>query len=349
MVKKTVQAGQILGLFVLLVWGSFINGYLSTHAVCRDCIPPVAVLNHFAHWVTLAALAVFVFIVPVLVRVKRSRRLRLLMAGWLLPGVIAFGWWYGPAFLPKPAPDVEGVEFTVATYNVEALASDPNQTYTIIQDLDADIIAIQELSGVLGQKLRDGLMDEYPYQISQALPSLENDGYGLLSRYPIIDYQIELSFDDEGFYELDVPRYLRAVIELEGQPIAVYVFHPPTPQLPPHLYLPTTYNEDWLNQQTQLVANLIASEENPVIVLCDCNATPRSRQYALLHQYLNEAYGERGWGFGLTFPADRPMIRIDYVWYSDAFEALEAKVWSEGGTSDHRPLWTRLILKKDYS
>lgn len=333
----------------MTLWGSFINGYLAGHAACRDCLPPIAMLNHFAHWVTLAALAVFVFIVPVLLLVKKSWRVRLFLAGWLLPGVIAFGWWYGPAFLPRPAPDVEGLEFTVATYNVEALASDPNQTYAIIQDLDADIIAIQELPEVLNQKLRNELRDEYPYQISQALPSLENDGYGLLSRYPIIDYQIELPFDNEGFYELDLPRYLRAIIDLKGRQIAVYVFHPPTPQLPPRHYFPTTYNEDWLDQQTRLVADVIASEKIPVLVLCDCNATPRSRQYALLHQYLNEAYGERGWGFGLTFPADRPMIRIDYVWYSDAFEALEAKVWSTGGTSDHRPLCTRLILKKDHS
>ncbi|MCQ3932609.1 MAG: hypothetical protein DPW16_19340 [Chloroflexi bacterium] len=341
MVKKGIRAGQIVGFIGLLVWGSFINGYLSGHAVCRDCIAPIAVLNHFAHWVTLAALAVFVFIVPVLVWVKKSRRLRLLMAGWLLPGVIAFGWWYGPAFLPRPAPDVEGLEFTAATYNVMGFGADPAETFAVIQDMNADLVALQELRPTLEHKLQTELVNEYPYRISQVVQGL--DGYALLSRYPILDYQIELDEDSE--YRNGNPRYVRALIDFSGQTIVVYVFHPTIPDLPPRLYFPTTYNDEILWQQVKGLVNLIRTEDAPVLVLCDCNSTPRSRQYALLHQHLNEAYGERGWGFGLTFPADRPMIRIDYVWYSDAFEALEAKVWSTGGTSDHRPLWTRLILK----
>ncbi len=345
MVKKTIQAGQIVGVLGLLVWGSFINGYLGTHAVCRDCIPPVAVLNHFAHWVTLAALAVFVFIVPVLVRIKKSRRLRLLMAGWLLPGVIAFGWWYGPAFLPKPDLDVNGVEFTAATYNVMGFEADPTKTFAVIRDMNADLVAIQELRPTLEHKLQTELVNEYPYQVSHVVQGL--DGYTLLSRYPILDYRIEL--DENSEYRNGDPRYVRALIDFDEQAVIVYVFHPTIPELPPRLYFPMTYNDEVLWQQVNGLARLIKAEKSPVLVLCDCNATPRSRQYALLHQYLNEAYGERGWGFGLTFPADRPMIRIDYVWYSDAFEALEAKVWSEGGTSDHRPLWTRLILKKDHS
>ncbi|MBI5930491.1 MAG: endonuclease/exonuclease/phosphatase family protein [Chloroflexi bacterium] len=327
------------------VWGGLINGYLGIHAACGDCVPPVAVLNHFAHWVTLAATAVFVFIVPVLVFMKRSRRLKWLMAVWLLPGVIAFGLWYGPAFLPRPAPDVVGVEFTAATYNVMGFGADAAKTFAVIQDMKADLVALEELRPVLNDRLQTELADEYPYQISRVVQGL--DGYALLSRYPILDYHIGL--DENSDYRGDTPRYVRALIDFDGQVVVVYVFHPTIPDLPPRLYFPTAYNDEILWRQVKGLVNLIRAEDAPVLVLCDCNSTPRSRQYALLNRYLDEVYGERGWGFGLTFPADRPMIRIDYIWHSNDFETLEAKVWLEGGTSDHRPLWASLILKKDDS
>lgn len=302
-------------------------------------------LNHFAHWVTLATLAVFVFIVPVLLLVKKSWRVRLFLAGWLLPGVIAFGWWYGPAFLPRPAPDVEGLEFTAANFNVMGFGSDPQKTFEVVKAIHADLIAFEEFRPALDSKLRLALAEEYPYQASWVNPDI--DGLGLFSRYPIEEYFVEL--DPKFPHREDRPRYLRAAVNFQGQLVVVYVFHPTIPDLPPKLYLPFSYNDSISWAQFSQFVPLIAAEKDPVLVLCDCNATPHSRQYALLHRYLNEAYGERGWGFGLTFPADHPMIRIDYVWYSDAFEALEAKVWSTGGTSDHRPLWTRLILKKDHS
>jgi endonuclease/exonuclease/phosphatase (EEP) superfamily protein YafD len=83
-----------------------------------------------------------------------------------------------------------------------------------------------------------------------------------------------------------------------------------------------------------------------VLLLCDCNATPRSRQYTLLDGVLDEAFGAQGWGLGLTHPADPfPVFRIDYVWYTHDFAALDAKVWPDSGTSDHYPVWGRLVLR----
>lgn len=325
----------------MVIWGSFINGYLGTYAVCGDCIPPVALLNHFAHWVTLAALTIFVFILPLLLFIKKSKRLRVLLGGWLLPGALAFGWWYGSAFLPKPTPDVEGIEFTAVTFNVFGFIADSDETFRVIRDMDADLVALQELRPTLERRLNRELADTYPYQVSRVVQGL--DGYALLSRYPILEHQIEL--DRRFDYRDGNPRYIRAVIDIEGQQVVVYVFHTTTPDLPPNFYIPTTYDDSIQHEQVRRFVALVAAESDPLVMLCDCNATPRSRQYALLNRYLDEAHGAQGWGFGLTFPADRPMIRIDYVWYSDDFAALKAKVWPDSGTSDHRPMWARLVLR----
>jgi endonuclease/exonuclease/phosphatase family metal-dependent hydrolase len=61
---------------------------------------------------------------------------------------------------------------------------------------------------------------------------------------------------------------------------------------------------------------------------------------------LNEAFGARGWGYGFTHPVDPfPLVRIDYIWYSRDFAALDAEVWPDAGTSDHHPVWARLALR----
>jgi endonuclease/exonuclease/phosphatase family metal-dependent hydrolase len=70
---------------------------------------------------------------------------------------------------------------------------------------------------------------------------------------------------------------------------------------------------------------------------------------------------EAGWGVGHTFPGvlsskskrlniagvDVPtwLIRIDYVFHSSHFHAVEAHIGPWDGYSDHRPVIAKLVLK----
>lgn len=336
--SKHIRRGQtILG----VIWGGIINLYLVLHLISPYEMAPVIVLTHLAHWVLLFSVVVFL-----LAMVLRARPLFLL---WLLPGVIGFLWWYSAAWLPKPDPHVAGAEFTAATYNVLGFMADPDQTFAVIETMDADIVGLQELRPTLEARLKTDLSDKYPYQITKVVQGF--DGYGLLSRYPILDYEIELTVDLDNV-DFDNARYLRAILDIEGQPIVVYVFHPPipmpSPQAAPLKYL-FQYDDTNLHTATRILAEKIADESLPVLLICDCNTTPRSRQYELLDKVLyKEAFGAQGRGLGLTLPADSlsPLVRIDYLWYTDEFAALDAKVWSESGTSDHYPVWGNLVLKK---
>ena len=240
-----------------------------------------------------------------------------------------FGVWYGSNFLPRPEPDVEGVEISVATYNVLGGLTDANETFAVADALDADVIAFQEAGPTLVNKLDADLRDEYPYQASLDMR------LALISRYPILESELP-----------PAQRYMRVVLDVQGQRVVVYVFHASIPAFE----VRRNYNDDAVSADVWNFVALLRGEVEPMIVFCDCNSTPRSRQYAWIDALLDEAFGARGRGFGLTFPANKelasmPLIRIDYVWYSHHFEPIAAQVWEDSGGSDHYPLVARLDLR----
>lgn len=328
----TLWRGQTWVLRMLaLLWGAGINLFLIGNLFCPACVPPMAVLNQIAPWFILASVLVFALAFTL----RGSPRLLL----WLAPGLAAFAWWYAPAWLPKPSPDAQGIEFTAVTYNTLGFRVDPGYTVSLLRDMDADLVALQEVRSGLPARLETELSSQYPYQVSNVT---SHDGIALLSRFPIL----ETRFDDIG---LEEGRYLRAVVDIQGQVVAVYVLHPLSP-LAGRFHIPlqkviTTYTDSPVHPYIERTLKHIRGETLPVLLLCDCNATPRSRQYALLDGILDEAFGARGWGLGLTHPVTPfPVFRIDYLWYSEDFAALDAKVWPDSGTSDHFPVWGRLVL-----
>ncbi|MDX2139325.1 MAG: hypothetical protein SF123_14665 [Chloroflexota bacterium] len=55
-------------------------------------------------------------------------------------------------------------------------------------------------------------------------------------------------------------------------------------------------------------------------------------------------------GFGFTFPHITrrplpPVLRLDYVFYDSHFRGIDARVWSDSGSSDHLPVLVRLALR----
>jgi vancomycin resistance protein VanJ len=328
----------VLGSLAVL-WGGIVNLFLMGNSLGASR-PAFVLLNQIAPWIALFSLLAFS-----LAFTLRARRWLVL---WLAPGMIAFVWWYAPAWLPKAPPHAEGVEFTAITCNVLGHLADPERTFAVIRDTDADLVALEELRPTLQARLRSDLSGRYPYQVSRVVQGY--DGLALLSRFPILESEIGLEADLEHI-DLDTPRYLRAVVDIQGRPVAVYVIHPAIPAWNPphvrHLYdIPLYYDETHLQAHIAAAVEKISAETFPVLLLCDCNSTPRSHQYRMLDGLLDEAFGARGWGLGLSHPVGPfPLFRIDYIWYTGEFTALDARVWPDSGTSDHYPVWGRLVLR----
>lgn len=94
-------------------------------------------------------------------------------------------------------------------------------------------------------------------------------------------------------------------------------------------------------QEVQEIGELLRirrSAGTPVMLGGDLNATPDSAVIAKVRGYgLRDAWAECGKGDGFTYPASKPIKRIDYLFLDGALRCTDATV-IESQASDHRPL-----------
>ncbi len=291
---------------------------------------PLALASNLLHWLLLPAF----ILLPIILWRRRWPT-----AGMLAAGLIAFIWLFGGLFLPRSTiPTVHAGSdqtLTVMTLNTNDDNATPEELIPLLHDSGADIVALQEVGPVLAAALDDNLLDEYPYRdyIGYGVP-----GIGLLSRYPIVEHKIIVN-------ETAFP-YLITTLSVDGQKLFVINVHPPPPAL--------TSREGYRSQSIGEISFFVdlATGGKPTILMGDFNAVDQSADYRLLVDAgLHDAFREAGWGFGSTWPDrdvapvfENPVIRIDYVWHTDHFEAQQA--WVGPGTgSDHRPVLAELVWK----
>jgi endonuclease/exonuclease/phosphatase family metal-dependent hydrolase len=84
-----------------------------------------------------------------------------------------------------------------------------------------------------------------------------------------------------------------------------------------------------------------------VLVVGDFNSTPHQWAYWHLAQGLQNAAARRVRGWAATFPAQRPIVQIDHVLASPAWQVTAARIPANGavGISDHRPVVAYLTWK----
>lgn len=206
----------------------------------------------------------------------------------------------------------------------------------VASTFDADLVGLGEYEYSQAGHLHQRLTEIYPYR---AIYPYITD-VALFSRYPILEKRLIRS------PELRSPL-LRAVVDIQGVAVTVYVVHLVSPTL---IGLPWLYEDAPRNQESALVYDLLARESGPLLVLCDCNFTDQSDAYRLFDMLLSDAFREAGWGMGFTYPNEHwflpPLVRIDYIWHNDHLSALEAYPLNDSGTSDHRPVVARLAVTR---
>ena len=236
--------------------------------------------------------------------------------------------------------------FTVMTYNVGNGLALPDNLANYVLQSGADIVGLQELSEAQAEAVAQATADVYPHLV---LRGTGFSGRGLLSRHPI---------RESAWLPLAPGRPdLHATIEIGGEPVAVFVAHPP----PPRLRRQGVVFEPETLAQIDRLAELV-TEASPAILIGDFNMTARHPRYAhLAAAGLVDSFRETGTGRGATFPL-RPgqtqrfnhrmswvplpaFARIDYVWHTEDLTSLES--WVERGAgSDHLPLFARLTISE---
>jgi endonuclease/exonuclease/phosphatase (EEP) superfamily protein YafD len=267
--------------------------------------------------------------------------------------LIARSWWLGGAAwallimflalfgqrlaMPLLAPPGSGPALLrVATINQRYDNLDSDAVVRAILDQQADLVAIQELSPGVAQRL-SALKSEFPYQ--QLQPAENQSGLGLLSRYPI-DIQ----------EPLDNLRSQRALVQIGHERLTVINLHIHHSQLPRGngmlgraIAILKGYNARSQLEQSKELVRQTRTIGGPLIVLGDFNTSDREPAYQVLAQALRDSYLRAGYGFGFTFPSavrlgplgiPLPVLRLDYIWTNDALVANQARVVCHGA-SDH--------------
>ena len=278
---------------------------------------------------------------PLLLIMSIWRRDVIALAKLSLP-LVSFALLFGHLFWPIFPDQVSNDEQSITVMNFNVLHR--NKAYEAIvesiRSSNPDIVGFQELGSDSAASIVEQLEVEYPYNTLQYLQP--GQSAGLLSKFPINEFEwFELP-------PLDIA--LHTIVEVNEAEIHVFVVH-----LSPNNFFdrPLTKFVPLVKErygrrerETIQLMRIIKDVEGPILLLCDCNMTDTSEAYARLDSVLNDSFAEVGRGFGHTLRPPQlsfPVQRIDYVWHSEAFKALQAFVGADGG-SDHLPIVAKLKL-----
>jgi endonuclease/exonuclease/phosphatase (EEP) superfamily protein YafD len=95
-----------------------------------------------------------------------------------------------------------------------------------------------------------------------------------------------------------------------------------------------------------MLRDLVAGHKDAMVIVAgDLNAQPDSRVIAEARTFLLDAFAA-GSGAGLTYPADEPAKRIDYILYTpdSGLRCTRSEVIPEAVASDHRPVLARFTV-----
>lgn len=234
------------------------------------------------------------------------------------------------------------------TCNVGNNRAEPEDLVPVVRDSGADLVAFQELSDQQAQAIRIDLAAQYPYQ---AVYPGGFAGKALLSRFPILDSK-QLHFHE-------VRPDLKTVVDIMGIEIVLIIAHPPPPK--PHWRGLKFDPQTW--KQIRSLAEM-AIEYQPAVLLGDFNLADWWGEYAFMRSLgLKDAYQVAGRDSGNTLPRrigpwkrmqalNRllsrltffPMLRVDYIWYTEPLHCLDSWVGKDTG-SDHLPVLAELEMK----
>ncbi|WP_340588097.1 endonuclease/exonuclease/phosphatase family protein [Erythrobacter alti] len=228
------------------------------------------------------------------------------------------------------------MQITFASYNIHKAVGgdrrrDPVRVLDVIDELEADIVALQEVDIRFGD--RQSVLDlddikERGWQVA-ALPTLPRSmgwhGNAILVRNRIAIAQVEA----ENLPQIEPRGAVRAKLSIADAEICVTAMH---------------LDLSGLRRKRQFAHLCDASRAPglPAVMLGDCN------------EWVRPMGGDRGlaahWEMiapGPSFPARRPMLALDRVMHTPHWDVIEAQVHSSTlarNASDHLPIRVTLAL-----
>ncbi|ANS63314.1 StaP [Streptomyces lincolnensis] len=227
-----------------------------------------------------------------------------------------------------------GYDLTVAAHNVGADNPDPAGTARDLAAAGADVLALEEITPQARGTYEKELATTYPHHTVQGT-------VGLWSRLPLSDTRpVDIKQDvgplgdaKPAEVKMTYNRALRATVATDHGPLAVYVAHLGSVRVNPAAGFWT----DSRDRNAQALGEALAAEPNErVVLLGDLNGTTDDRALDGLTSRLRSAQDEAGDGFGFSYPAGFPVVRIDQILVSGV---RPESAWVLPATSsDHLPV-----------
>lgn len=227
------------------------------------------------------------------------------------------------------------MELTFASYNIHKAVGldgrrDPDRIITVLRELDADIIALQEADRRFGQRatvLPRAMLDDThwrPLSVSERPRSLGWHGNALLVRR-----DIDCTLSEALHLPTLEPRgAVMGELELEGRPLRI---------LGAHLDISGIRRRD---QVHAMLGHCAMRPRMPTVIMGDFN------QWGRLTGAMR-AFGV-GWqqiAPGPSYPARRPIAPLDRIVTTPDWDYLASGVHHSAmaaQASDHLPVWARL-------
>lgn len=232
-------------------------------------------------------------------------------------------------YLPHQHSAVEPA-LRVMSVNLLMINERTNPILAEIHQFDPDVLLLQEYTDLWDKTLTESLGARWPHH--EGIAQEDSFGAAIFSKRPFVKrVQMHVKLGT-----VRVPQ-IRAVIDVDGQPIAIYNIH----TLPPRKL-------DYTIAHRLQVADLLKhlrDEKLPCLVAGDFNFTEASPQAdAMADLSFVDAQDQAGRGRGTTWPVNSflrympiPGIRLDHVYLSPGLAATEIQT-GVGEGSDHRPV-----------
>jgi vancomycin resistance protein VanJ len=225
---------------------------------------------------------------------------------------------YGPALLPRGSSAPQ--QLRVFSEDVNGKAQEATDSGSMALAQRADVVALEDMySSVSATSAVNALNTVYPNHVTEY-------EFGLWSRYPISDptpialgtttsaQGDPLSSTEAGLAAsasgVPVIGALKATLATPHGPLVVYLVHLPQPVLGDQGFAKARDVA-----LTQFVALLKADKSPRIAVVGDINVAATDRQFSQLtgNDGLTSAQQAAGSGFGFTWPAEFPIVRLDDV------------------------------------
>jgi endonuclease/exonuclease/phosphatase family metal-dependent hydrolase len=232
----------------------------------------------------------------------------------------------------------------VMTYNIHVGVGmdkklDLQRIADVINAARPDLVGLQEVDrGVKRTEGKDEIAElagmtrmEYAFA-----PNLDYQGgkYGvaILSRFPIKNTEHRMF---ENKREAERRGMLRIEVEVDGKTLNFVTTH-----------LDYQFEDGRLFEAEQML-KFLEPVKGPAIVVADLNDEPTGSAYKLMRTKFDDAWVTSGAKTdGFSYPADKPVKRIDHIFLSTGGRIRARKSWViETFASDHIPVMAELEIK----